>query len=159
MRLPLTLLACLAALPAFAESAVTRAQFAFTNPESAADCYRISARAGWQRVPLGDGGHGEIRVMAGAGWTVDAKAYDRVGPEGHTGAAARGLAPYAAYKYVRKSPFGALLARSPGGEIVVMNPDPEARFRSRADHVDFRINDRDEGLGDNAGALIVCAGP
>ncbi|CAD5921113.1 hypothetical protein PCC9214_00664 [Planktothrix tepida] len=119
------------------------------------NCLKIDARKGWQTLPNFE----EIDSIGG-GWSVDAANYPMVGPGGHTGDAARALAPYNVYKYDQKYPFGALLFLDQNGNNVpfsssfVNNRVPPNLKHSRGIHV--RINDADKALGDNGGALEFC---
>jgi hypothetical protein len=119
------------------------------------NCRKIDARKGWQTLP----GFEKIDSFGG-GWSVDAAKYPMVGPGGHTGDAARALAPYNVYKYDQKYPFGALLFLDQNGNNVpfssslVNNRVPPNLERSGG--IQVRINDADEALGDNGGALEIC---
>jgi hypothetical protein len=126
---------------------------------AAPHCVTVDARKGWQKfkIPLANW----IVSISGA-WTVDAAKLASVGAEGHLGAAAQKLAPFAQHKYLKDAPFGAPLITQLD-EILVARalrrlPGEAAKVgRMRgANEVYLRINDGDQALGDNAGALTVC---
>jgi hypothetical protein len=107
----------------------------------AVKCFDVSSRTGWQYFDLG-GPYTRI-ASVGGGWSVDARSYARVGPQGHN---EPGLEPYNQYKYDQGYPFGALFVWVRG---VQQLPKPITRTA-------IRINDADNALGDNSGVLRVC---
>jgi hypothetical protein len=111
----------------------------------------VDSLHGWQDFDLGSP---RTRIVAvTGGWTVDRNSYVHVGCDGHVGQAAVDLAPYNSRKYDRLYPFGSLLMEIPGqGQRYVPGAIDLAEPITR---VRLRINDRDDSLGDNAGALMV----
>lgn len=128
-------------------------------PAAARDvCMEVGADEGWQYKIFPPG-----RLLDGysrGGWSVDDRAYARVGPEGHRGEAGRRLMPFDAYRFDGRYPFGTLLVRI--GEQWLDWDGFVDRLRTRnirtskSSLIEFRINDRDDALGDNGGALTVC---
>lgn len=116
-------------------------------------CVDISARQGWQEVRFEDNGRPQLVSIEG-GWTVDANAYDRVGATGHLGDAAARLEPFSGYKYRPQFNFGALLTRSSANPVQVVRAEPGMTLWAQG--AQFRINDSDATLGDNAGVLTLC---
>lgn len=123
-------------------------------------CLNVDSRQGWQSVTVN---HGVSSTQIGGGWSVDTRSYSMVSYGGHEGSDAERLAPFNAYKYDQRFPFGALLMDVPEhGVVWVDNPSgwivrrvgfpAGATFR-------LRINDADNALGDNGGALRVCLVP
>lgn len=117
----------------------------------ASDCVDISSQRSWVPLRFEGGGGGVVRSISGS-WTVDARSYPRVGAGGHTGDAAARLAPFASSKVVGWANFGALLMRDAGGNIRPVSVGTV--IPGGTTH--FRINDSDQSLGDNQGALRVC---
>lgn len=122
-----------------------------TQPKTAEsrECVKVQARTGWQQFRL----RRAVRSVAsvGGGWTVDKARYRPVRALGHTGPAAKQLAPYNSYKFDQAYPFGALLIEHRGR---AMHINAGKRLPARAKLVSLRINDT--GLGDNSGFLDVC---
>mgnify|MGYP000226589314 CR=1 FL=1 len=123
---------------------------------SASVCHEIDSRLGWQRVLLDQTltvGN-KITIDVQNGWSVDAANYRGVGIEGHTGVEAERLAPYSQYKFYEQHNFGELLISGTNG-VFYSSPQHEFTIRGILG-LYFRINDRDEALGDNAGSMRVC---
>jgi len=82
---------------------------------------------------------------------------------GHEGSDAERLAPFNAYKYDQRFPFGALLMDVPEhGVVWVDNPSGWIVRRvgfPAGSTFRLRINDADNALGDNGGVLGVCLVP
>ncbi|XZN89009.1 MAG: hypothetical protein ACM65M_15100 [Microcoleus sp.] len=128
-----------------------------SNPGSQQQaCYEVDARKGWQSFTL-PGRFTQVVSISGS-WSVDDRNYKRIGPEGHSGEAAKRLEPYNQYKYTQTYPFGVLLVGVPGDwETAIPRPIwPLPKAVSQ--RVMMRINDADNALGDNAGSLLVCFG-
>lgn len=123
-------------------------------PLQQSDCYEVDSRKGWQYFTVA-GQFTHVVSITGS-WSVDYRNYRRIGPEGHSGEAAKRLEPYNQYKYTESYPFGVLLVGVPGDwETVVPRPNwPLPKAVSQ--RVMMRINDADNALGDNAGSLLVC---
>lgn len=124
-------------------------------------CVSITSRSGWQDLHL-PGSYLKVLSIRG-GWSVDDAKYSRVGAVGHTGYAAQSLAPYNQYKYLHDIPFGALILYIPSyipeksGELKwIAKPQMLPKWIGK--DALMRINDADESLGDNGGALQVCFG-
>ena len=138
-----------------------RAQVVNAQPAGAGlrGCYQIVSERGWQRIALKSQAENIISVTRGDGWSVDAKNYAAVGRQGHKGRAAEALAPYSGYKYDKRYPFGALLVRGPSRKVIHMKFKSFSLPAGSAKSIEFRINDRNDALGDNAGALLLCVEP
>ncbi|MGX1099972.1 hypothetical protein [Amorphus sp. MBR-141] len=145
----------------FAPLLLIVAAVAIAAPAAAAThCLDVDARRGWQYLELPDSFM--IDWYFDADWTVDARSYPPVGVEGHRGADATALEPYAGFKLVRSLPFGRLLYTD--GDIVAnyaaLDEELEAAARVGrpldAARLGFRINDADAALADNAGKATVC---
>ncbi|MGJ8616516.1 MAG: hypothetical protein ACSHWS_06715 [Sulfitobacter sp.] len=134
-------------------------------------CYLVDSRRGWQRIdtsalsspttfafgPENWRLQRDMGIGPMPGWTVDAAKYDRVGPSGHSGFAAEELAPFNAYKFDQKWPFGALIMRTEQGDRYHVKTSATAKSLSEhTRYLDMRINDGDNALGDNAGEVMVC---
>jgi hypothetical protein len=118
-------------------------------------CYNVDSRNGWQYIDLPR----SVRrvVSVGGSWSVDARNYSGVGPEGHSGDAARRLEPYNQYKYDQGIPFGGLLVDIPtDGNGYVWVRSGSQTLPKQISRTALRINDADKALGDNAGSLQVC---
>lgn len=125
-------------------------------------CINVDSRQGWQRVALPDATT-FLDFDVSGGWSVDAAHYEKVGPDGYTGADAEALSPYNQLKYAPNLPFGALLTRDDDdhlmsfrrfADVVAMTHAFGSPFDSK--WREFRINDSDKALGDNGGSLRVC---
>lgn len=124
-------------------------------------CIDVDSRKGWQRLDLPN-----IYIVGftvTGGWSVDAAHFKKVNEEGHTGADAQALSPYNDFKYDHDAPFGALLLRTEEEETISVQDFETKNYmtsgagvRISTGWMDFRINDSDGSLGDNAGSLNVC---
>lgn len=123
-------------------------------------CVEIQSTQGWQSVQF-FGAPVDIATISGS-WTVDA-AISRSGYAGHQGADAQRLEPFSAYKYDQNYAFGQLLLRAQGrDQVIAPRPSIGNGQVTRiwgSGPVEFRINDADAALGDNAGVLTVCVNP
>jgi hypothetical protein len=115
-------------------------------------CVSVDSRQGWRRFNL-PRNFTKIASISG-GWSVDTARYTSVGASGHTGRDAELLTPYNNSKFDQRFPFGALLMGSGQGTLWIQSPSSFSSAPFGA--VDMRINDADNSLGDNAGALQVC---
>jgi len=158
------------AQPTMAETAVMAREYSETLPYAAPGnrCFTIYARLGWQRVPARkldpvdlmflDKDTNALARQFGfpevEGWSVDGARYAKVGISGHVGADGDALEPFAAFKYTQNAPFGQLLIRNADGDVWINNAKRVQIGASR--YFDFRINDKDSGLGDNDGYILAC---
>jgi hypothetical protein len=111
----------------------------------------IAADQGWQRVQVP---RRASMIEISGSWNVH-HAHGRVGPEGYSGAlGARMDREYPQLKYAPAIPFAALLGRVDGGAMTWINQPSFGVIPGTT--LDLRINDSDEALGDNVGALEVC---
>ena len=117
----------------------------------AVKCFDVSSRTGWQYFDLG-GPYTRI-ASVGGGWSVDARSYARVGPQGHN---EPGLEPYNQYKYDQGYPFGALFVDIPTDGIGYVWVRGAQQLPKPITRTAIRINDADNALGDNSGVLRVC---
>lgn len=117
-------------------------------------CATISANAGWQAVAIPTGFNGIIQVEGN--WNVH-HAHATVGPEGYSGSlGSRMDRQYPQHKYERGLPFAALMMRNgPNGPVSWVQSREHMAIATGPDF-QFRINDRDDALSDNKGALTVC---
>ncbi|WP_299004274.1 hypothetical protein [uncultured Shewanella sp.] len=114
-----------------------------------AETVDVNALHDWQTVEFASPVNSITSITGG--WSVDTYHYSSVGASGHTGQAARSLAPWNHYKYDRKYPFGALLVDIEGmGHMDVKGP---MMFEEPVTSIRIRINDI--ALGDNKGILTV----
>ncbi|UXX82730.1 hypothetical protein [Roseovarius pelagicus] len=132
-------------------------------------CAAIDAQLGWQSIDTRHLSKPAVYALGTAHfppstlnsvhvdykWSVDGARYDRVGPDGHTGADAAALKPFERYKFFADLPFGALLSRSANLKLAhIREQRAAAGYPTHSNQVDFRINDT--GLGDNVGGMVVC---
>lgn len=120
------------------------------------ECMNISALMGWQEVYFEHDLMPRISGYNGQ-WTVDSQNYSPVSPTGHLGDAAARLEPFSQYKYSPQYNFGALLVRSREAPHRVVQGAINLPLWSR--YMQFRINDSDNTLGDNAGQIRICFAP
>ena len=142
----------------------------FLHPEVPVEaaCFGIDSRQGWQRIPVTPAPDGRAMVYLDkeelpadidpvyGNWTVDRNVYSRVDKMGHRGRDAESLEPYKAYKYEVTQPFGIVLLRVDNGPNLVPEAGSNGYTISARSSMDFRINDADQALGDNAGIIVVC---
>jgi hypothetical protein len=114
-------------------------------------CFDVSSRTGWQYFDLG-GPYTRIASVSG-GWSVDARSYAPVGPQGHN---EPGLEPYNQYKYDQGYPFGALFVDIPTDGYGYVWVGGVQQLPKPITWTAIRINDADNALGDNSGVLRVC---
>ncbi len=123
-------------------------------PRQAGENPSVSSTEGWQQMPLSVGRGEKFTVFPVSGsWTVDARNFPRVGPDGYGPAVDERI--HRPCKFDRGQPFGKLLGRvgENGGEFPVgaggtlTAPSSGTLF--------LRINDADRCLGDNDGAITV----
>ncbi len=114
-------------------------------------CLDVSSRSGWQSFDLGSP-YTRIASVNG-GWSVDARNYSRVGPQGHN---EPGLEPYNQYKYAQNFPFGALFVDIPTDGYGYVWVRGSQQLPKPITRTAMRINDADNALGDNSGVLRVC---
>jgi hypothetical protein len=130
---------------------------AFGKPSG--NCFFVDSRKGWQYFQLPKIFTRVDRVVGR--WSVDDRNYARVGSNGHLGEAATRLQPYNQYKYDPQLPFGALLIEIPTGAFAptYTSINGPMKLPSRSENrIGLRINDADNALRDNGGALSVCFG-
>ncbi|MCU0545972.1 MAG: hypothetical protein MUE44_28040 [Oscillatoriaceae cyanobacterium Prado104] len=120
------------------------------------DCYEVDSRKGWQYFAV-PGQFTRVVSISGS-WSVDYRNYRRIGPEGHSGEAARRLSLYNQYKYTQSYPFGVLIVGTPGDWEIWIPRSNWPLPKTVSQIVMMRINDADNALGDNAGLLQVCFG-
>lgn len=131
------------------ESVVTTDQLA-TNIERDNE-FIVDSRSGWQKIIFNQP-VGRISSISGE-WSVDDNRFTRVGPKGHYGNSATSLIPHNARKFDSDYAFGALLVGiEDQGYMHVTGP---IDFKQPVKRIMARINDRDDSLGDNGGALII----
>lgn len=117
-------------------------------------CATISASAGWQAVAVPRGFNGIIQVEGS--WNVH-HAHATVGPEGYAGSLGNRMdRVYPQLKYDRGLPFAALLMRNGSNGPVSWVQSREHMAIATGPDFQFRINDRDDALSDNKGALTIC---
>jgi len=93
-----------------------------------------------------------MELSIGGSWTVDSANYGAVNPaDGHNSAA---LEQYAQYKYDQRFAFGKLLWFSEDDNAIYGPTNGVFMMHSG---MQFRINDSDATLADNAGEAKVCA--
>ncbi len=114
-------------------------------------CVSVSSRSGWQNFDLGSP-YTRIASVSG-GWSVDARNYIPVGPQGHN---EPGLEPYNQYKYDQNYPFGALFVDIPTDGYGYVWVRGSQQLPKPITRTTIRINDADNALGDNSGVLRVC---
>lgn len=122
-------------------------------------CLNVNSRTGWQSIAVNRGVSSLASIEGG--WSVDTHSYSRVSYLGHQGADAEQLAPYNAYKYDQRFPFGALLMDLPNYGVVWIQKNNDYIVNRNTNFpagstLRLRINDADNALGDNAGSLRVC---
>ncbi len=146
------LAACGAALVAWASASTAAAH----QPREARKALvRVDSQAGWVDTGIDVQYLQELQITErGGGWTVDHTNYPMVGADGHTDELNLGLRDWLDRKYVPYAPFGALLAAIDGcapfptSEVIAAPAPCSGRLF-------LRINDGDDSLRDNRGALDV----
>jgi hypothetical protein len=132
-------------------------------PVAAADvCHEISATAGWQAGAFPEG---LVQVLYAQGfWTTRAGELGPVGTRGHGGDAGKMLFDEGAARIDPNAGHGALLVRFEiAGETRMMPwsrllafTEQSGAFNMNLDRMEFRINEGDDLLDDNDGAITVC---
>jgi len=118
-------------------------------------CVTVSALKGWQAFDLpGDFSH---IVSVKGGWSVYPQC-SLCGPSGHTGADAKLIAHWEKYRFDTNFPFGALLMKGSDNEYSWIKGKGKEVLAKPTNQVSMRINDPDDGVYDNRGALTVCFG-
>lgn len=117
-------------------------------------CATITAGAGWQAVSIPRGFNGIIQIEGS--WNVH-HAHATVGPEGYSGSLGDRMdRQYPHAKYHRGLPFAALLMRNGShGPVSWVRVRKHMGIATGPDF-QFRINEQDDALADNKGALTVC---
>lgn len=137
----------------YASKAYTDAQNHALQEQNEPVCRSVDSRKGWQSVTL-PGTFTRVTSVSGS-WSVDDRNYRRVGPEGHS---EPGLEPYNQYKYDKGYSFGALLVDIPTQSYGYIRASGAQQLPQPISQTSMRINDSDDSLGDNGGALNVCFG-
>jgi hypothetical protein len=130
--------------------------------ETSRDCLYVDSRQGWQSLPAPSGE--VVDFSADGEWTVWAGTQPPVNLQGHVGKAAEELAAWTGYKYDQSFPFGVMLYRTPEGKVGSFADlatrlwlgQATGREIAAIGALDFRINDGDDALDDNAGRIRVC---
>lgn len=115
-------------------------------------CITISARNGWKQLHLGENVD-EVSFVNG-GWSIDPAIYPVTGPDGHIDAEADRAGKWDAYKIDNRGPIGALLLAIDSKSNMAPYPRNTSGLAGRT--VYLRINERDQGLHNNIGNLVVC---
>lgn len=123
------------------------------EPPAQKACFDVDSRKGWQHHSL-PSSFTRIASISGS-WSVDDRNYRRVGSEGHL---EPGLEPYNQYKYDKGYSFGALLVDIPTQSYGYIRASGAQQLPQPISQTSMRINDSDDSLGDNGGALNVCFG-
>jgi hypothetical protein len=126
-------------------------------------CHEVLAVEGWQASAFPSGIVHDVQVTGD--WTIADGVYDPVGAPGYHGPAAKRMAESGVDRVNARAAYGTLLYRVPenGGSrqgtwaAFRTTLDSTGPFRVHGKKVEFRINETDPGLSDNAGALSVCA--
>lgn len=117
-------------------------------------CANITANSGWQAVAVPKGFNGIIQIEGS--WNVH-HAHGTVGPEGYAGSLGDRMdRQYPQHKYNKGLPFAALMMRNGSHGPVSWVQSREHMAIATGPDFQFRINDRDDALSDNKGALTVC---
>lgn len=118
-------------------------------------CRLIFPTLGWQRVELS--GTGSVGVSFDVDWTVDKALSTSADEAGHAAKEMSTLRSRKKEKYAAKYHFGALLMRQ-GDEVYPANWVSKRRLSNRDGYVDFRTNEKDAYLSDNAGIAVIAFG-
>lgn len=114
-------------------------------------CATVSAQQGWQEIEVP--ASASLAEISGA-WNVHSP-HPQFGPEGYSGTLEANMhRDFSHFKYDKGAPFASLLRqRGPGGHDRVSE---RSMIVTPGETLRLRINDVDEVLHDNAGALSLC---
>lgn len=118
-------------------------------------CRVIHANLGWQRVKFSGTSNTDVRFNVK--WTVDKELSTYADEDGHAGMEMSTLKPRKKEKYSAKHHFGALLIRQ-GDNIYSASWVSNYGINAIDGYADFRINEKDGFLSDNAGVAILAFG-
>jgi predicted small lipoprotein YifL len=151
-----------------AETAADRAEAAATRAERAADATArrrceveslvVDAQAGWVDTGVDVEASDGVEVnQIGGGWTVDRRLYPLVDGNGHLDESRLPLWEWRHLKALATAPFGALLGAIGDRSAPFLVGRSLHMVAPGSGRLLLRINDKDEALPDNGGALVVRA--
>jgi hypothetical protein len=115
----------------------------------------IDARAGWVDTGLDVTTANSVTIrQVGGGWSVDGRRYARVGGNGHRDEARTDLRNWLHLKAFPRAHFGSLIGAINRSDLFLVGADYRNMAPSNG-RLYLRINDVDQSLGDNQGALTV----
>ena len=131
---------------------VVNIRYTIVNP-SYGFCASVSSRSGWNEFEFPTA-HRSITYVGGS-WSVDASSLFPVGAEGYDELWESDLSS-PAFRYTEQAPIGGLLIEDEKkGLLWTTSPGNLSKSHRR---IRMRINESDEQLSNNQGALTVCFG-